>query len=130
MLFAAVLAWSALTSTLQAALEFCGYTIIGGVASFSLEDTSDQSSSPWITVGKSFHGYEIASFDEAKEILAVQNPEGATVQLPRRTSKIKEAPLRISGTIKFGVLSSPSVVALPGKSFGIEIGDLGFASGP
>jgi hypothetical protein len=185
-LFAAALLGSVLTSTLHAALEFCGYTIIGGVASCSLEDTTDRSSSPWITIGKSFHGYKIAGFDAAKETLAVENPEGATIQLPLRSSKIKEAPVRISGTIKFGardsvevtkatlvmgeettftlnngvtlrikpspfpnnavrydavfeapqpdgtrkVLSSPSIVAQQGKSFGIEIGDLGFAFGP
>jgi hypothetical protein len=101
--------WCFLPSVAQAALEFCGYTVISGVASFSLEDTADKTSSPWIPVGKAFRGYKITAFDAGKELLSVETPEGRTTQLALRSASVKDAKIRISGSIKIGIGESVEV---------------------
>src|SRR3954463_1524386 len=95
----------ALTSVSRAALEFRGYVIMGAEQRFSLKDTADQATSPWITIGKVFHAYTLVSYDAAKEILTVKTPEGAIKQLSLESASIdplKDTRLRISGTITFG----------------------------
>jgi len=93
------------TPASRAALEFRGYSQIGDEALFSLQDTADQSSSPWITVGKTFHDYTLVAFDPKREVLTVKAPDGALAQLFLRATSIeaaKDTRLRISGTITFG----------------------------
>ncbi|MEO7411773.1 MAG: hypothetical protein ABIZ81_00325 [Opitutaceae bacterium] len=170
----------------DAALEFCGYTIVSNEARFSLEDTDSKTSSAWLPLGKSFQDYTITSFDSAKEVLLLTNAAGATLRLTMRSSPIKDARIRVSGTIKVGsgetaevtkatlvmgeettfvlkngltlrlklspfenntirydavfeklqsdgtqkIMSAPAVIALPGKQFEVQVGDLGFSFGP
>ena len=98
-----------LTSMAEAAIEFCGYTIVDNVANFSLQDMTDKTSSPWITVGKAFHGYKITAFDAGKELLSVMTSEGVTTQLALRPAPIKDSRIRISGSIKVGTGESVDV---------------------
>lgn len=186
MKFPPLLLFLGFAAAANAALEFCGYTIIANEARFSLEDTEVKTFSGWLIVGKTFQGYTIAAFDAGEETLVLNNADGKTVRLPLRTSRIKDARMRVSGSIKVGVgeaievkkatlvmgeetaftlkdgltlrlklspfeggairydavfqqrqpdgtqkvVSSPSVIGLPGKQFGIQIGNLGFSFEP
>lgn len=88
------------TLGLKAEMEFSGFFTTSQEALFILTDTETKHSSGWLKLGQSFGGYRLVSFEKEKDILTLEQGE-RSLQLPLRTSKVKEGRTTISGTLRF-----------------------------
>lgn len=169
-----------LGSCLRAELEFSGFSITPTFQLFVVRDTENNQTSGWLSLGNTFRGYTLKSFDKTREIMTVQK-DGRDLEIRLKESKIKDGKLTVEGTVsvvngqkiegvrvslfigeesviplsesvrlaitptrmadgnmkyaakfititegKEVILASPTLVALPGQPFAIQVGEYGY----
>jgi hypothetical protein len=165
---------------LRAELEFSGFSISPTFQLFIVRDTEADKTSGWLTMGQSFRGYTLKSFDKNREVITVQH-DGRDLEIRLKESKIKDGKLTVEGSVsvvngqkvegvrvalflgeesviplsgsvrlaitptrmvdgnmkyaakfitttegKEVILAAPTLVALPGQPFAIQVGEYGY----
>jgi hypothetical protein len=93
----------------RADVEFVGVLITPQKSLFALSDTTS-GRTDWLTVGKSFAGYEVTSFDPASDTLVLRAAGAEKRVRLKDDAKIKSARLEIVGTVTVGMGETTDVV--------------------
>lgn len=90
-----------ISSGLRGELEFSAFAIFPKSQLFVLRDKELDQTSGWITIGQSFLGHTLKSFDQKREVVTVQK-DGRDLEIQLRESKIKDGKITVAGAISFG----------------------------
>jgi len=78
------------STAIGAPFEFSGYISTGDKAKMMIMDLADQKSSRWLSIGDSFRGYTLITYDASQEILTLKR-ESEVLQLRLKDAKIAAA---------------------------------------